>query len=345
MRYKTRTMQRPTTVERGGRTHDVFEKVTVREPVIRDADVIVGRLVTAATMLIVAIALTWSIVSIGDLLSGSAPTWAAYLTAGAFDLAWAVAMALEWLLRYDRRAVIPRVVGWLMLAVSMTAISTHGALHAGIWVGIIGAFVSMLAKALWAVMMMVTARPLSDIDRQVVEQRRSEISGELALATVERELIRTRKTTAAIEAGGSLIEAEWEASGLTRAQLAEAVVSEVSREPEPVMSPEPEPIREPIPAQAHEPDRSSLEGIRERLAQRARLGEPELIPAQAHEPVSPDHDSDHGSDPAQAQIDELSRRLNAGERLTKSSAAQILGVSEATAGRRLREARSGGGYL
>ncbi|MFJ5266183.1 hypothetical protein ACIQAC_37555 [Streptomyces sp. NPDC088387] len=47
------------------------------------------------------------------------------------------------------------------------------------------------------------------------------------------------------------------------------------------------------------------------------------------------------------QVSELSRRIKDGERLTKSSAAKILGVSEATAGRRLREAKeqAGGGYL
>lgn len=47
------------------------------------------------------------------------------------------------------------------------------------------------------------------------------------------------------------------------------------------------------------------------------------------------------------QVGELTRRLKDGERLTKASAAGILGVSEATAGRRLREARErvGGGYL
>lgn len=343
MKIRNKKITRPVTVERGGREYTVNESVTLREPVVRDMDVIVGRAVAGATLLIVIIALTWSVVSIGDLLSTAAPAWAAYLVAGAFDLSWAVCMAAEWRLRYDRRSVIPQRAGWAMLAVSMAAIATHGALQAGVLIGIIGAAVSLLAKSLWAVMLMTTAHPLSEIDSQIVEQRRSEISGELALATVERELIRTTRTTAAIAASGSLVEAAWEASGLSRAQLAQAVTAQVSR-----AEPEPEPS-------AQAADLQRLTAIRERLTARgpaltggsaAQLSESaHFVPAAQGEPVSPAHEP-VSREPG-ADVRELVRRLNDGERLTKRTAAGILGVSEATAGRRLREARdlAGGGYM
>ncbi|MFD1277321.1 hypothetical protein ACFQ51_52140 [Streptomyces kaempferi] len=46
-----------------------------------------------------------------------------------------------------------------------------------------------------------------------------------------------------------------------------------------------------------------------------------------------------GSDEKEQQITTLAHRLKVGERLTKTTAAQILSVSPATAGRRLKEAR------
>lgn len=53
------------------------------------------------------------------------------------------------------------------------------------------------------------------------------------------------------------------------------------------------------------------------------------------EPAEPEP----GADEKEQQIAELAHRLTIGERLTKTSAAQILGVSPATAGRRLKDAR------
>lgn len=61
-------------------------------------------------------------------------------------------------------------------------------------------------------------------------------------------------------------------------------------------------------------------------------------------PAEPDtSDADgtaHGSDEKEGQIAALAHRLRNGEPLTKSTAAQLLGVSLATGGRRLKEART-----
>ncbi|MGW8703107.1 hypothetical protein ACWGOK_40400 [Streptomyces eurythermus] len=59
---------------------------------------------------------------------------------------------------------------------------------------------------------------------------------------------------------------------------------------------------------------------------------PETAPAETGEP-------EPGSDEKEQQITTLAHRLSIGERLTKSTAAHLLGVSPATAGRRLKEAR------
>jgi predicted DNA-binding protein (UPF0251 family) len=60
----------------------------------------------------------------------------------------------------------------------------------------------------------------------------------------------------------------------------------------------------------------------------------------APEPTADEPDEpETGADEKEQQIAALAHRLTIGERLSKSTAAQILGVSPATAGRRLKDAR------
>ena len=59
----------------------------------------------------------------------------------------------------------------------------------------------------------------------------------------------------------------------------------------------------------------------------------EPSPEPAREPDEPE------ADEIEQQISQLASRLRGGERLTKTTAAQLLGVSQATAGRRLKEAK------
>ncbi|MFI1371326.1 hypothetical protein ACH4UY_04850 [Streptomyces longwoodensis] len=68
------------------------------------------------------------------------------------------------------------------------------------------------------------------------------------------------------------------------------------------------------------------------------LSHPEPFTVSRAEPVGePDEPQ---ADDIEEQITELAHRLRTGERLTKTTAAQILGVSQATAGRRLKDARA-----
>lgn len=74
--------------------------------------------------------------------------------------------------------------------------------------------------------------------------------------------------------------------------------------------------------------------------------EPGLSPAEptlvSRAEPSPEPDREPGEpepDEQEQQITELAARLRQGERLTKTTAAQLLGVSPATAGRRLKDAR------
>lgn len=72
--------------------------------------------------------------------------------------------------------------------------------------------------------------------------------------------------------------------------------------------------------------------------------EPVLSPTEPHLVSCAEPSAEPGREPEadeqERQITELATRLRQGERLTKTTAAQLLGVSPATAGRRLKDARA-----
>ncbi|MEU7416726.1 inorganic phosphate transporter [Streptomyces antibioticus] len=176
-------------VTRNGRTHYVEEPAKL-PPLTPDELIMRG--VGAATAVVVIGALIWSTVSVGGMLDMVAPAWASYMIAGVFDLAWIVAMAIEYVLRFEpRRQKVPKAIGWLALVTSMAAIFAHGALLDKPWIGAFGALVSALAKGLWWLLMFATSRRL-DNDTQAwltlelgeIHARRAEQN---ALAKVQRE--------------------------------------------------------------------------------------------------------------------------------------------------------------
>ena len=143
-------------VTRNGRTHYVEEPAKL-PPLTPDE--IILRAVAAATAVVVLGALIWSTVSVGGMLDKVAPAWASYMIAGAFDLAWIIAMAIEYILRFEpRRQKVPKAMGWLALFTSIAAIVAHGALLGRPWIGASGARVSALAKGLWWLLMFATSR-------------------------------------------------------------------------------------------------------------------------------------------------------------------------------------------
>jgi hypothetical protein len=104
-----------------------------------------------------------------------------------------------------------------------------------------------------------------------------------------------------------------------------------------------DPAHTTAPAPPHEPQPLGLvsrpvspEPSREPSGEPAR--EPEPIGEPAPEP--PGEPGTAGTDQIDQQITTLASRLRRGDRLTKTTAAQLLGVSPATAGRRLKDARA-----
>lgn len=285
-------------VTRNGRTHYVEEPAKL-PPLTPDE--IVLRAVGAATAIVVLGALIWSTVSVGAMLDKLAPAWAAYMIAAVFDLTWIVAMATEYILRFEpARQRVPKAIGWIALLISMAAIFTHGALLNAPWIGAFGAIVSALAKGLWWLLMFATSRRL-DKDTQAwltlelgeVHAKRAE---QMALAKVERERERYALNQAA-----------------DRPQFT------VDRA---TVQPEPDPVQPTV--QAPEQPVNQIEATPE--------------PAPVH-PVQSASNRPNQAAQIDDQVGELLRRLKLGDHITKSQAATILGIPESTAYRRLTEAQ------
>ncbi|RYJ26454.1 hypothetical protein CU044_3747 [Streptomyces sp. L-9-10] len=202
VRYRTETRQRTVPHTINGVTLMVEEDYEVRVPIPpRDWDHIVLTAVTALAGLMLAVAVIWSTASIGDLLDRAVPPFAAYGAAVAFDLAWIMCMAIEWLARYDtQRAALPRKAGHVALLIAMAAVAAHGWLEGAdgaLIVGIVGASVSGLAKAVWTIVLRHHAKPLSVLTQKWVDQARAEAGGRLAMVAVDRELQRAEGSAAA----------------------------------------------------------------------------------------------------------------------------------------------------
>lgn len=201
---KTRTIQRtqlvPHTID--GKTEMVLDRFDVEVPAApRDWDRMVLTAVTAAAVVIGVASIAWSTASIGDLLARATIAPAAYAAAAVFDLVWLSCMALEWLARYDQeRAALPRRAGYFALAIAMGAVGAHGWIADQLAIGLVGAAVSGLAKAMWTVVLRHHAKPLDSRTQQWVDKQRAEAGGRLAMVAVRRELTRAESTVAAEQA-------------------------------------------------------------------------------------------------------------------------------------------------
>lgn len=284
-------------VTRNGRTHYVDEppKLPPLTP-----DELIMRAVGAATAIVVCGALVWSTVSVGAMLDKVAPAWASYMVAAIFDLTWIVAMATEYVLRFEpARQRVPKGIGWAALLISMAAIFTHGALLGLPWIGAFGALVSALAKGLWWLMMFATSRRL-DKDTQAwltlelgeVHAKRAE---QMALAKVERERERYALNQPA-ELPPLTVDRPAVQPEFAPVHAVDQQAEQIETAPEPA-------VVQPVQAVNRAPDR----------------------------PVQPVQIDD--------QVNELLRRLKLGEHITKPTAARILGLPESTAYRRLTAAQ------
>jgi hypothetical protein len=183
-------------VTRNGRTHHI---PTPGPTPPRDWDHIVLTAVTAATAILVTVSVAWSTASIGDLLQCATAPTLAYGAAAAFDLTWIIAMAVEWLARYDTdRARLPRRAGHVALLAAVAAVGVHGWL-AGDWsTAVVGGAISALAKGGWTLVMHHQAVTLDQDTAAWLHAERAARGAARALAAGERTDARAAGQLAAI---------------------------------------------------------------------------------------------------------------------------------------------------
>lgn len=285
---------------------DVEYEVPDNTPVIRlpfNLDAALRRILFAFAIVMTIGAIVWGTVAIGGMLSMLAPAWAAYLVAGVFDAGWAACLIAEWILRYDsKRAALPQQVGLAMLAVSIAAIILHGHRDDALLVGIVGALVSAAAKGVWFIGMHTIRIKLEPKYEAYLDAQRQKAGTEMALALGERDRLVTGDHTVKVRLALE-----------QRRGPAKTTVDQLKDQPQPT----------PV----HAPDQP--------------VNQTEATPEPA-----PVHAVQAGPDrPVQAvtvddQVSELLRRLKLGERITKPTAAKILGLPESTAYRRLTAAQA-----
>ena len=189
-RVESRTYQVPHTVDGATEMVTRTEQVTVPVPP-RDWDHLILNAVTGTAALMMAGTVAWSTASIGDLLNRGVPAAVAYVAATVFDIAWIMAMALEWLARYEpAKAGRPRRAGHFALGMAVAAVAVHGYLVGSLVVGLVGAMVSVIVKRVWTLVLAHHAKPLDDLTAQWVQQRMAAAGAQLAMMPVRRQLAR-----------------------------------------------------------------------------------------------------------------------------------------------------------
>jgi hypothetical protein len=195
VRTRPTTQLVPHTID--GKTRLIPVEVDTPAPP-RDWDQIVLNGVTGIAALVLTASVVWSTASIGDLLARVVHPAAAYGAAVVFDLAWIACMAVEWLARHDAdRVTLPRNAGYAALALAMAAVGAHGWIEGHREIGIIGAFVSALAKGLWTVVLNHQTPQLDPRTRAWIKAELAEAGASLALVPVRRRVQRQHALVAA----------------------------------------------------------------------------------------------------------------------------------------------------
>lgn len=311
MKFTTITKTRMSEHVRNGRTVTVPERYTVQVPrAPLNLDLIVRRGLFGVALAVTVGAIVWGTVAIGSMLALLAPAWAAYLVAGVFDMVWAGCLAAEWLARYDdARARVPRAAGAAALVVSMSALIAHGALTGALVVGIVGAMVSAAAKGLWFTALHTVRVKLEPADQAYLELVRRETGTRLALALSDRDRevsdARAAELRLALAHGRESVShtAESASQGRLTPSHADETATHAD-EPKRLIPSQPSEFPQVNPVETATQDRESvMSGI-------------------------------------SAEAETLLSRLKAGESLSAVRAGELLGVSRATGGRRLAEAKA-----
>lgn len=93
------------------------------------------------------LAVVWAVAAIGDTLTAVAHPAFAYSVAVLYDAVWLYALAQETAhRRQGSSALLPKVIGWVFLPLTVAILAVHGLMAGDILAAIVGALVPVLAK-------------------------------------------------------------------------------------------------------------------------------------------------------------------------------------------------------
>lgn len=259
VRYRKEKRTRYVEVTMRGQTRIVPQKYKVLVPAPpRNLDRMWLHVVVGGAVLFTAIAVAWSTASIGDLLSQLTTPLIAYFAASAFESVWVLCLIVEWVMRRQpERARVAQVIGWAGLVVVVAAVVVHGLDKHQVAAGIVGGFVSVVAKALWQVVFRIFHVELSDLGAAYLRQAREDLAVAGVLAEESQRLNAQQAYLDAVYGPGAAHDtvAEFQAVKLPAAASVPAPVSApVSLPPAPApMVPPVSPTQSPAPSSAASP--------------------------------------------------------------------------------------------
>ena len=255
VRYRKEKRTRNVEVTVRGRTRVVPQEYTVLVPAPpRDLDRVWLRVVIGGAVLFTAIAVAWSTASIGDLLSRLTTPLIAYFAASAFESVWVLCLIVEWVMRRQPdRARVAQVIGWAGLVVVVAAVVVHGFNVHEVAAGIVGGFVSVVAKSLWWVVFRIFHVQLSDLGVAYLQQAREDLAVAGVLVEEAQRLNATQAYYDAVYGPGTAMDAlagmrnvEAEAPALPASSPVVPDVPPVSLPPVPAPTAAPAPAVSPV---------------------------------------------------------------------------------------------------
>lgn len=137
------------------------------------------RAVIGIAVLLTLVAVVWSTAAIGRLLGGMVPGYeeVGFIGALAFEIPWVACLMVQWILRdQPDRAKPVNIAGWIGLGVVVGAVITDGVTLGMPEVGVVAAFVSIVAKGLWWVVLRLFHVPLDEDHAGWLAAKRQEMA-------------------------------------------------------------------------------------------------------------------------------------------------------------------------
>ncbi|MFC8886588.1 hypothetical protein [Streptomyces cinereoruber] len=237
VKYRKVRLQREVTTVIDGIASTQPETYDGWEPVPpKDWDDLILRGATAFAVGFSLVAVASGSASLGGLLDPMVPSVLAYGMGSVFALAWMYCLAIEWRNRTSpERARPAQIAGWFFLLVGMGFVARYGYMLNQPWAGWCGAFVDVVAKGAWWLLLREYAVPLDKGIAHWVRDQEQKIAARALLGSLVRRLNRTAAYQQAV--GG----AEYQAASV----ILDAVETRHSL-PEPVAEPVAEPASAPV---------------------------------------------------------------------------------------------------